>query len=126
MKTAREVTESMVEAGIISKDRVEDVERCFLRYIDGFRQQLIEDIKGENGDFDVMKEMSRKNQDIGIHLELLSFDRNKRGGKVTVGVAEPHFTALINQAAGGVQTHFAALYVVNIKQFNAIKNKKDA
>jgi len=47
MKTAREITESMAEAGVISKDMVNEVERYFLRYIDGFRSQLIKDIKGD-------------------------------------------------------------------------------
>lgn len=126
MKTAHDYAEQMAKEGIISEANIDAAEQYLLRYMDNFRIQLIKDIKGEKGDFDIMKEMSHNNQDIGAHLEMLNFQRDKRGGRITIGVAEPHFTDLINQAGTGIQTHLAALYVINKKQFNEIKDRKDA
>lgn len=67
--------------------------------------------------------MADRNKDIAAAVELTNFTRNKRGGLVTVGVAEPHFTHLINQAGTGVQTHFAVLMMYSIEQFNEIKKE---
>lgn len=72
-----------------------------------------------------MHEMSDKNMDIACALDLLNFERTPKrgGGKVTIGVANPTFDHLINQAATGNTTHYAVLYVVNKEQFDKIKKQ---
>lgn len=76
-------------------------------------------------DFEVMQEMSDKNMDIAAAFDQINFQRTPKnnGGKVTIGVASPYFDHLINQAATGVTTHYAILYIVNKEQFEEIKNK---
>ena len=75
-----------------------------------------------------MQQMSNNNMDIAVAIELLNFQRQpkKGGGLVTVGVASPHFDYLINQAASGEITHLAALYIIDKKQYDEIKNRPDA
>lgn len=72
-------------------------------------------------DFEVFQKMSEQDMDIACFIEQLNFQRDKRGGKVTFGVSSPHFDHLINQAATGIQTHYAIVYVVNKEQFDRIK-----
>lgn len=79
----------------------------------------------EPDNFDVLKTMCDRNKDIALAVDLLNFDRKPKlkGGTITVGVADPHFSHLIKQAATGEQTHFAVLMIYNIKQFNEIKKE---
>lgn len=72
-------------------------------------------------DFEVFQIMSDNSMDIGCHPDQLNFTRDKRGGKVTFGIANPHFDSLINQAATGVVTHYAVVYVVSKEQFDKLK-----
>jgi hypothetical protein len=75
-------------------------------------------------DFLIFQEMSENNMDIACAFDLTNFTRvpKKNGGTVTIGVASPHFDHLINQAASGVITHHAILYIVNKEQYDKIKN----
>lgn len=75
----------------------------------------------EKSDLLVMQEMCDQNLDIACALDLMNFQRSKRGGLVTVGVASPQFDHLINQAATGTTTHYAILYIINKEQFDKIK-----
>lgn len=78
----------------------------------------------KKSDFEVFDIMSKQNMDIACCIDQISFDRVKnKGGKVTFGVPEPHFTNLINQAATGDTTHYAIVYIVNKEQFNKIKKE---
>jgi len=72
-------------------------------------------------DFEIMNQMVKDDKDISAYVDQLDFTRNKKGGRVTFGVGEPHFTKLINQAATGVTTHYAIVLVVNKEQFDAIQ-----
>lgn len=72
-----------------------------------------------------MQEMCEKNLDIACAVDLMNFQRTKRGGLVSVGVANPQFDHLINQAATGQMTHLAVMYIVNKDQFNKIKHRPD-
>lgn len=48
----------------------------------------------EKSDFLVMQEMSSGNMDIACAVDILNYDRTKKGGKVTFGVASPQFDHL--------------------------------
>lgn len=74
-------------------------------------------------DFEIFQKMSEENMDISCFPEQLDFQRDKRGGRVTFGISSPYFDHLINQAATGVQTHYAIVYVVNKEQFDRLKLK---
>jgi hypothetical protein len=84
--------------------------------------------KTERSDFSVFQEMSDKNMDISCAVEQLDFQRTpkRNGGRVTFGVASPYFDNLINQAATGVVTHHAILYIINKKHFDEIKKTEDS
>lgn len=72
-------------------------------------------------DFLVMHDMSEKNMDICASADFLNYQRDKKGGKVTIGVGNPYFDYLINQAGSGKITHVAALFIANKEQFDKIK-----
>jgi hypothetical protein len=75
--------------------------------------------------FDVLKAMSDRNKDIALAVETVQFVRQEKkgGGLVHVGVADPHFTYLINQAFSGKYTHKAVLLIYNIEQFKEIEKE---
>lgn len=77
----------------------------------------------EKSDFAVMQEMSQGNMDIACAVDILDYTRNKKGGRVTFGVASPQFDHLINQAASGKTTHYAIMYIVNKEQFDNLKKQ---
>lgn len=80
---------------------------------------------GKASTFDVFEKMSERNLDIAVAVDLLNFQRQvkKKGGIVTIGVADPQFDYLINQAGTGIETHYALFYIVNKKQYHEIESE---
>lgn len=81
--------------------------------------------KKQVGDFDVFKEMSKRNKEIAIGVDLTNMTRHKKknGGLVTMGIASPGFDWLINDVAVDGKKYVALLYVINRDQFNEIKKE---
>lgn len=73
-------------------------------------------------DFEKMSMMSRKNQDIRMTADIISADKIKQGGKITIGVDANTFNLIISQLFTGKATHYVALYVINKEQFDALKD----
>lgn len=69
---------------------------------------------------EVVTEMERRGMDVAGYGDMLDLTRNKKGGKVTIGVGQPHFDHLINGFGLGEQTHVAVTLVIDIKQFDLI------
>lgn len=73
-------------------------------------------------DFQKMDIMANENQDIRMFPTLDSFSSTKKKSTVTIQVNEETAQMLMRQiATGEPMTHYVALYVVNKKQFDAIK-----
>jgi len=72
-------------------------------------------------DFEIMNEMSSKGMDIRMTGNIITADKVKQGGKITVGVDESTFNLIINQMATNKTTHYVALYVVNKAQYEEVK-----
>lgn len=79
-------------------------------------------------DFEVFQIMSDRNLDIAVAVDILDYTRTPKfnGGRVTVGVASPHFDYLINGSGTGDNSHHALLYVINMKQYNEIKKELES
>ena len=69
---------------------------------------------------EAIAEMEKQGMDINAYNDMLNFQRDKKGGRVTFGVANPNFDQLINQAATGKITHYAIVVVFNREQFDKI------
>lgn len=74
-------------------------------------------------DFDALKIMSDRNLEIAAAVDILEVKKDKRGGKVTMGVDATRFGQLANSLASGDGKYVAILYVVNMEQFNQIKGE---
>jgi hypothetical protein len=79
MKTAREYAHQMANEGIISFANIDETERFFFRYMEGFRIQLINDIHKNKKEMEealkwTISELEALNeahgQDEGINVQL--------------------------------------------------------
>lgn len=95
-----------------------------MRLMERYHQYKKEEETGQS-DILVMSKMAKDNMDISASPEILNLQRNKKGGKVTVGVANPQFDYLINQAATGIITHYHLLFIINKKQFDQLRKSED-
>jgi len=75
------------------------------------------------GDFEVMSEMSKRNGDIACSTTIVSCDTVKTGCKVTMGIDKITGQKLMSSMATGNGEYVAILYVVNMEEFNKIKNE---
>lgn len=72
----------------------------------------------KKSDFQVMQEMSDKNLDIRMSSALIIVQSVKQGGLITMGVDDK----TLRDVAINTENYYIALYVVDKKQFDQIKN----
>jgi hypothetical protein len=75
-------------------------------------------------DMQVIDKMASENMDVRMcgNCNLISADKNKHGGKITFQTDAETFQLIVNQMVTGNNTHYVAMYVINKKQFDKIKN----
>lgn len=76
-------------------------------------------------DLEKMSVMAKNNQDIRMTSAVLSANKVKQGGHITVGVDHDTFQLIANQMFTGNKTHYVALYVINKEQFDALEKEED-
>lgn len=74
-------------------------------------------------DFDVMKEMTRRDMDIAMTNNLQQLQSSKRGGLVTIGVDSLTFKRLLADQAPGSNKYLIGFYVVNKDQYDQVKQE---
>lgn len=76
----------------------------------------------KKGDFNVLNEMSKRDMDIKMTSNLIAADKIKQGGKITFGVDGETFNDIAFGMLNDNPKYFCAMYIINIEQFNQIKN----
>jgi hypothetical protein len=73
-------------------------------------------------DFEIMDKMAEQSMDITMCPDIVSCDKNKKGGTVKFGLPSPAFEKVINSLANvGREEYYVAMYIINKKQFDKIK-----
>jgi hypothetical protein len=76
-------------------------------------------------EFDVMKEMQRRDMEIAMYNKLVRLEMIRNGGEITISVDSLAYKQIMADQLPGVHAHkyMIGLYVVNREQYNEVKSE---
>lgn len=77
-------------------------------------------------DLDAMSKMASGNMDIRMSNTVVAADKVSQGGVITMGVDLSTFMDIVKPSLDGTEPKYhVALYVINIEQFNKIRQENE-
>lgn len=76
-------------------------------------------------EYDVMKEMQRRDMEIAMYNKLVRLEMIRNGGEVTISVDRFAYDRIMQDQLPGIRSnkYMIGLYVVNREQYNEVKNE---